>query len=103
MVVTRRAAAVRALALTWLNPHVYLDTVLLLGSIAATHSAGGAGSSGRWWFAAGAGLASIVWFVALGYGARLAHRRLSTPRAWQVLDVLIGLTMLAIAVTLARG
>ena len=100
---SRRAAAARALALTWLNPHVYLDTVLLLGSIAATHSAGGAGSSGRWWFAAGAGLASIVWFVALGYGARLAHRRLSTPRAWQVLDVLIGLTMLAIAVTLARG
>ncbi len=100
---SRRAAAVRALALTWLNPHVYLDTVLLLGSIAATHSAGGAGSSGRWWFAAGAGLASIVWFVALGYGARLAHRRLSTPRAWQVLDVLIGLTMLTIAVTLARG
>ena len=104
---SRRAAAGRALALTWLNPHVYLDTVLLLGSIAATYSStgstGDAGSSGRWWFAVGAGLASIVWFVGLGYGARLAHRRLSTPRAWQVLDVLIGLTMLGIAVLLARG
>ncbi len=98
---SRRAAAVRALALTWLNPHVYLDTVLLLGSIAATHSSDGGG--GRWWFGAGAGLASIVWFVGLGYGARLAHRRLSTPRAWQVLDVLIGLTMLGIAVMLALG
>ena len=136
---SRRGAAVRALALTWLNPHVYLDTVLLLGSIAATHAhdlgggggvgggggggvggggigggvGGGVGGTGpggsgdvgggQWWFAAGAGLASIVWFVVLGYGARLAHRRLSTPRAWQVLDVLIGLTMLGIAVMLARG
>jgi L-lysine exporter family protein LysE/ArgO len=85
-----------AFALTWLNPHVYLDTVLLLGSIANTHD-------GRWWFAAGACTASIVWFTGLGYGARLAHRTLSTPRAWQVLDVVIGLTMLAIAVSLARG
>ena len=99
---SRRAAAVRALALTWLNPHVYLDTVLLLGSIAATYTSAGH-SGGRWWFGAGAGLASIVWFVGLGYGARLAHRRLSTPRAWQVLDVLIGLTMLGIAVMLALG
>ncbi len=85
-----------AFALTWLNPHVYLDTVLLLGSIANTHDF-------RWWFAAGAGVASIAWFTALGYGARLAHRALSTPRAWQVLDVLIGLTMLAIALSLALG
>jgi L-lysine exporter family protein LysE/ArgO len=87
-----------AVALTWLNPHVYLDTVLLLGSIANTRSDGL-----QWWFAAGACVASLVWFTGLGYGARLAHRALSTPRAWQVLDVLIGLTMLAIAVGLARG
>jgi L-lysine exporter family protein LysE/ArgO len=85
-----------AVALTWLNPHVYLDTVLLLGSIANTHD-------DRWWFAAGAGTASLVWFGALGFGARLAHRSLSTQRAWQVLDVLIGLTMLAIAASLALG
>ncbi|CAN5423889.1 L-lysine exporter [soil metagenome] len=88
------ATVVKALALTWLNPHVYLDTVLLLGSIANTDPL-------PWWFAFGAGSASILWFAGLGYGARLAHRRLSTPRAWQLLDVLIGVTMLAIAVGLA--
>ncbi len=89
--------ALRGLALTWLNPHVYLDTVVLLGSIAATH-----GSSGRWTFGLGAMLASVLWFAGLGYGARRAHRLLASPRAWQVLDVLIGLTMLAIAWSLAR-
>ncbi len=87
-----------ALALTWLNPHVYLDTVLLLGSIAQQH-----GTDGRWWFALGASIASIVWFTCLGYGARRASGILASPRAWQVLDVLIGLTMLAIAVMLALG
>ncbi|MEQ4547742.1 LysE/ArgO family amino acid transporter, partial [Nocardioides kribbensis] len=56
-----------AAALTWLNPHVYLDTVLLLGSIASAH-----GPEGRWWFAAGACAASVLWFAGLGYGARLA-------------------------------
>jgi L-lysine exporter family protein LysE/ArgO len=91
-------ALAQAVALTWLNPHVYLDTVLLLGSIAAHH-----GPADKWWFAVGAGLGSILWFVALGYGARLAAPVLSRPRAWQVLDVLIGLTMLTIAVQLARG
>jgi L-lysine exporter family protein LysE/ArgO len=94
----RRAIAVRALALTWLNPHVYLDTVLLLGSI-ANHE----GTTGRWWFAIGACAASGLWFSGLGYGARLASRVLARPRAWQVLDVLIGLTMLAIAGVLATG
>ena len=92
-----RAALTTAVALTWLNPHVYLDTVLLLGSIANSHP------EGRWWFAAGAGTASLLWFSGLGFGARLAHRALSTPRAWQVLDVLIGLTMIAIAIGLALG
>jgi L-lysine exporter family protein LysE/ArgO len=92
-----RAAALTAVALTWLNPHVYLDTVLLLGSIANQHE------GGRWWFGAGAALASLIWFAALGYGARLAHGLLASARAWQVLDVLIGLTMIVIAATLARG
>ncbi len=95
---SRRTALVTALALTWLNPHVYLDTVLLLGSLAQQH-----GESGRWWFAAGAGVASLVWFVGLGYGARRASGLLTSPRAWQVLDVVIGLTMLGIAVKLATG
>lgn len=92
------SVATRALALTWLNPHVYLDTVLLLGSVAATH-----GPTGRWWFALGAGTASVAWFSGLGYGAVRARRLLATPRAWQLLDVLIGLTMLSIAVSLALG
>lgn len=95
---SRRAAVVRVTALTFLNPHVYLDTVLLLGSLAAHH-----GPSGRWWFAAGAAVASLAWFTGLGYGARLLSPLLAKPRAWQVLDVLIGLTMLAIAVSLALG
>ncbi len=93
-----RGAVLQATALTWLNPHVYLDTVLLLGSIAAHH-----GPVGKWWFAAGAGAGSVLWFSSLGYGARLLSPVLMRPRAWQVLDVLIGLTMLAIAYSLARG
>ena len=95
---SRRTAVLTATALTWLNPHVYLDTVLLLGSIANTHD-----GDGRWWFAAGAGLASLLWFSVLGFGARLLWPLLAVPRAWQVLDVLIGLTMLGIAVLLALG
>jgi L-lysine exporter family protein LysE/ArgO len=94
----RGGVVAKAVALTWLNPHVYLDTVLLLGSIAGTH-----GSPGRWWFALGACAASILWFAGLGYGARLAAPRLADPRAWQVLDVAIGLVMLAIAARLALG
>ena len=88
----------RMMALTWLNPHVYLDTVLLLGSIANAH-----GSSGKWWFAVGACLGSTVWFSGLGYGARFAAGLLATARAWQVLDLLIAATMLGIAVKLALG
>ena len=92
------ATAARAVALTWLNPHVYLDTVLLLGSVASTH-----GSPGRWWFAVGACVGSIAWFSGLGYGARLLAPRLASRRAWQVLDVLIGVVMLGIALKLAVG
>ncbi len=95
---SRRSAALKALALTWLNPHVYLDTVLLLGSIANQE-----GPVGRWWFAVGACVASAIWFCGLGFGARRASGLLARPRAWQVLDVLIGLTMLAIALSLALG
>ena len=95
---SRRTAVLTATALTWLNPHVYLDTVLLLGSIANTH-----GADGRWWFAVGAAVASLLWFSALGFGARLLSPLLALPRAWQVLDILIGLTMLGIAVLLAVG
>jgi L-lysine exporter family protein LysE/ArgO len=86
----------RTLALTWLNPHVYLDTLVLLGSIANSR-----GPVDRWWFAVGALVASIVWFLGLGFGARFAAPLLTTPRAWQVLDLLIAATMLAIAAKLA--
>ena len=95
---SRAGAAVRVSALTFLNPHVYLDTVLLLGSLAAHQ-----GETGRWWFALGASVASLAWFIGLGYGARLLSPLLAERRAWQVLDVLIGLTMLAIALSLALG
>jgi len=88
----------RTLALTWLNPHVYLDTVALLGSVANAH-----GGGSRWWFAVGACLGSALWFTSLGFGARLAAGLLATPRAWQVLDLLIAATMLGIAVKLAVG
>ncbi|MBZ4487930.1 LysE/ArgO family amino acid transporter [Microbacterium sp. cx-55] len=85
------------LALTWLNPHVYLDTVFLLGSVAATQG------DGRWWFAAGAATASVVWFFGLAYGARHLGRWLATPRAWRILDALIAVVMVAIAVGLLLG
>ncbi len=86
-----------ALALTWLNPHVYLDTVFLLGSIASSHG------EGRWKFAAGAGVASIVWFTVLGFGARLLSRTLTRPLAWRILDAAIAIVMWAIAARLALG
>lgn len=82
------------LALTWLNPHVYLDTVFLLGSVASTHGAD------RWWFAAGAATASVAWFFALALGARYLGRWLATPRAWRILDGVIAVVMIAIAVSL---
>ncbi|UYO97840.1 L-lysine exporter [Microbacterium sp. M28] len=83
-----------ALALTWLNPHVYLDTVLMLGSIAATYG------DSRWLFAAGAITASCLWFTALGFGARYLGRWLRTPRAWRILDAVIAVVMVAIAIGL---
>jgi len=93
---SRYATVRRAFAFTWLNPHVYLDTVVLLGSVANAH-----GPAGRWWFAVGAGAASALWFTSLGYGARLAAPLLAAPRAWQILDLLIAATMLLLAVKLA--
>lgn len=86
------------LALTFLNPHVYLDTVVLLGSLANQH-----GPEGRWIYAAGAAAGSILWFTALGYGARSLSGVLNRPRTWQVVDLLIGLVMLALAVRLVLG
>jgi len=91
----RRSIIATALALTYLNPHVYLDTVVMLGTLATQQDAG------RWFFAAGAGTGSIVWFSALGFGARALSGPLGRPATWRVVDVLVGLTMLAVAVRLA--
>ena len=94
---------VRAAALAWLNPHVYLDTVLLIGSIAATHDAVGGTLDGRWLFAVGAASASIAWFTSLGFGARRLAPLLARPRAWQVLELVVAVTMVTVAVKLALG
>lgn len=91
------AAVGAAVALTFLNPHVYLDTVLLVGSVANQH-----GPDDRWEFAAGAVTASLVWFTALGYGARLLAPVFARPSAWRVLDAGIAVLMVVIAVGLAR-
>ena len=88
-----RTVAIAA-ALTWLNPHVYLDTVFLAGSVAATHG------DGRWAFVLGASVASVVWFTGLGYGARMLGRLLASPRAWRILDGVIAAVMVAIGVSL---
>ncbi|MEU6060888.1 LysE/ArgO family amino acid transporter [Streptomyces sp. NPDC047097] len=92
-----RAAVLTALALTWLNPHVYLDTVLLLGSVASDHG------TGRWVFGVGAALASLLWFTGLGYGSRLLTGLLSRPKAWRVLDGMVAATMLAMGGMLLAG
>jgi L-lysine exporter family protein LysE/ArgO len=90
---TLRRTLLTLLALTWLNPHVYLDTVVLLGSISAQYD-------NRLAFGVGAVMASFVFFFSLGYGARLLSPLFARPRSWQILDGLIALTMWAIAAKL---
>jgi len=89
------AAVATCLAITWLNPHVYLDTVLLLGSLSASH-----GDPGRWVFGAGAATASLLWFALLGFGARFAAPVFARPVAWRILDGAIAVLMLTLAVLL---
>ena len=91
------AALLTCLALTWLNPHVYLDTVFLLGSVASTHG------DTRWWFAAGAMAASLAWFFSLAYGARFLGRLFGSPAAWRILDAIIAVVMALIAISLILG
>ena len=88
------AAIATAAALTFLNPHVYIDTVLLLGSI------GNQFGEERWLFAAGAAAGSVIWFFSLGFGAKLLSRFVTKPAFWRYLDISIGLVMLGIAVLL---
>jgi len=93
-----RSAALTTLALTWLNPHVYLDTVLLIGGLAGRFEA-----AERMAFAAGAMSVSALWFYGLGFGARSLAPLFRRPLTWRVLDIIIALTMWAIAVSLLRG
>jgi len=81
-------------ALTWLNPHVYLDTVVLLGALANEHR------DERWLFGIGAVSASAVWFVGLGFGAKRLAGVFASPTAWRILDALIAVTMVALGVAL---
>ncbi|WP_030419221.1 LysE/ArgO family amino acid transporter [Streptomyces sp. SCSIO 75703] len=94
---SRRRAVLTCLALTWLNPHVYLDTVFLLGSVAADRG------PLRWAFGIGAACASLCWFAALGFGARRLGAVLARPAAWRVVDALVAVTMIVLGVTLIAG
>ena len=92
--ISLKVAVGTVLALTYLNPHVYLDTVLLLGSVAGTYE------DNRWWFATGAMLGSIVWFSTLGFGARLLAPVFKKPTAWRVLDAIIAVVMFTLGMSL---
>ncbi|MBF0661469.1 MULTISPECIES: LysE/ArgO family amino acid transporter [unclassified Rhodococcus (in: high G+C Gram-positive bacteria)] len=96
--VTIGAALATCLALTWLNPHTYLDTVLMLGSVANHY-----GNPGRWWFGVGAIVASAVWFGALGYGARHLQRWFAKPNSWRFLDGGVAVLMLGLGAGLVTA
>ena len=92
------AALATCFGFTFLNPHVYLDTVVLLGAVATQR-----GEAGRWWFGLGAASASLCWFAALGFGARLLRPVFARPLAWQVLDGIIAATMASLALVVWFG
>jgi L-lysine exporter family protein LysE/ArgO len=91
----KKSVVLTVLGLTFLNPHVYLDTVILLGSISNQFG------SDKWFFVTGAIIASFLWFASIGFGAKSASRFMSRPIFWKILDSLIAVTMLSIAVFLA--
>ena len=93
-----KAIVLTTLAFTWLNPHVDLDTVMLLGSLANQQD-----GVDRWWWALGAATASFAWFFLLGYGARLLKPLFARPAAWRVLDALIALIMVGLGAGLIVG
>ena len=90
-----KTVVLSVLGFTFLNPHVYLDTVILLGSI------GNQFGPDKWWFAIGGAVASVVWFSSIGFGAKAASRFMSKPIFWKVLDLLIAVVMFSIAIMLA--
>lgn len=91
---SRRAAILACLGFTYLNPHCWLDTVVLVGSLSAQHG------DARWAFGAGAAAASLAWFLGLGYGARVLAPLFAKPAAWRVLDGGIAAVMWSLAITL---
>lgn len=95
---SRAAAIATCLGFTFLNPHVYIDTVILLGGLANQH-----GDSGRWAFGLGSFAASVSWFFALAYGARLLVPLFARPAAWRVLDTGIALVMFGLALGLVSA
>lgn len=95
---TMRAAVLTMLVFTWANPHVYLDTLVFLGSVANQQ-----GVDERWWWTVGAVAASCLWFGALGFGGRLLRPLFARPVTWRVFDALVAVVMLAFGVTLLVG
>lgn len=91
---SRGSVLTTVLAVTWLNPHVYLDTVVMLGSVAASHGAL------KWAFACGAGMASVIWFAAIGFGAKALSGPLGRPSVWKAVDIVTGLVMIVVAIGL---
>ncbi|MDP4585752.1 MAG: LysE/ArgO family amino acid transporter [Microbacteriaceae bacterium] len=91
---TLAAALISAATFSLLNPHVYLDTVVFLGALAAQFG------DNRWWFAVGASIASFVWFFSLAYGAKALSRFVTQPRFWRILDTVIAFFMFALAIGL---
>lgn len=96
---SRAAAAAASWALALLNPHVYLDTVVLLGTVASSFADMGARAA----FAAGASAISIMWFAGLGYGARLLAPIFAKPIAWRIVDLSVAAIMFTVAVSLVRA
>jgi L-lysine exporter family protein LysE/ArgO len=90
-----KSVALAVLGFTWLNPHVYLDTVILLGSI------GNQFAQDKWWFAVGASLGSVIWFTGIGFGAKAASGLMKKPIFWKILDLVIAAIMFSIAIFLA--
>jgi L-lysine exporter family protein LysE/ArgO len=90
-----KTVVLSVLGFTLLNPHVYLDTVILLGSI------GNQFGQDKWWFALGAAVGSVLWFSSIGFGAKAASRFMSKPVFWKVLDSVIAAVMFGIAIMLA--
>ncbi|MDN4649623.1 LysE/ArgO family amino acid transporter [Curtobacterium sp. PsM8] len=95
---TMRAAVLTMLVFTWANPHVYLDTLVFLGSVANQQ-----GVDDRWWWTVGAVAASCLWFGALGFGGRLLRPLFAKPLTWRVFDALVAVVMLAFGLTLLLG